>query len=1384
MQFPAQYEESVVKMVHCNRAPRLEDVVNDIYEKLRYQDSKKRKGDDGSSSVGQVKETKKSTASPHGKSAQKSPISKSLLRIWIVEHASQHGLDGATNRVWMVKTSLAKKYKLKSQLPKEIQEELMASVKIKPGKKRATSESPIAKEENPKKGYKKSKIGNDSNHQKDVVSMRPPSRVCTSKSKVKVAPKTIEEMKSLYNRRSLGYIISMVLIEVGPDAMTAEDIVEKAKAMGMDLKTGVTEATAKSIGRVLMHDANFVRLERGKYSLHAYHPHIDVFRSVSNKSASEDGSKDGEDPSNANEPRSGRSVAQAKRGYERAEKSLSTKRKALENAVAAMKAAQLALEDARKTEKLQLKNLGQGSETGCPDKSLDPSALARFTMPEEERIWRGAADDRKGMLEHRQRVQARCRQLEQDKRAFLENQRLKESEKRLELRRKVKSLEENLLVAEQRAKDAEKSVQLAQKSLFEAEQRLMREKDRREKEGKGTAERSKAAAKPPVRYPIEDLELHKEIIAVDTPVPDVVPSYCWKSADESNMLANTLHVADSLHHFGKYFGLKPCVYPELMRVLHASCLAHHSPAVRCSVEIRDASSTLTGMYVQILRTLISDAVQNDAFDANSGIEEEEEFAAPGKLWLSLLSEATWTEILWRFVMVQKTKDVLIYDRPSTRVLESAAAVAAPGRVRSSPLKVHDHICLLEYLVNLLLDTNVLRNLLQKREDAMIDAMKEARGDMAEERRKLKELLQNDPEQKAKGRSASVSNEKRENAGVISDRATQSISTSSVPDVDRNVSKPLLEDKAVVIDAASGRLVPSTEALKVIHVRCDELPEGLREFNGDPNDLKAKEEFEKMQKIAKRKMQKERIRWIADEQRRLRQEEAAVRASEEVKAKREKEKEAANAAIARAAEELEERLEKNSIRRRPLGFDRHHRCYWYGLAGHRAALYVEDRGRGIWGEISTIESVEKLMNSLDRRGIREKHLADSIERKLHGMMLAMRRVQKLKEDKSASTTTVDGSHENDDTGTIDKKPCIVPAPPSRRSSRKRQLIQPFAYGSELGMAVAGVQGISRQSSSVVLSLENAPADGRGKKRKQHYGAPLCVGLDALTTEVLRMLYSPFEFPAALLLLTRIPVLHNALYDFQIATETVSQTSFMEHWSCWISSFTSEIWNKRETYGEDSTWRDVLAEAIVLRKAISKQILHIEATMMMAMVAVARGEERCSESAVETFPSAGKSRSCGSAGDGSIQDASVDLSALQDQQSEPHDDSRRNEGQTFRGKERTHGSNDDEQEISNDDKEEEEHTDSRCVRIEFDENIHRVMWPSEEERDEWLCEVEGACSLLRLAYCIGVLEGKARRLLRTPLCRSDELDDANVVKRKSSYNSSSMAYSVQPALCPKN
>ena len=81
---------------------------------------------------------------------------------------------------------------------------------------------------------------------------------------------------------------------------------------------------------------------------------------------------------------------------------------------------------------------------------------------------------------------------------------------------------------------------------------------------------------------------------------------------------------------------------------------------------------------------------------------------------------------------------------------------------------------------------------------------------------------------------------------------------------------------------------------------------------------------------------------------------------------------------RKQEELERELEKYSLRRAPLGHDRHYRAYWWGLAGQRSAVYVQHED-GCLTDITTPEQLDAFMGGLDKRGVRELALFDALEK---------------------------------------------------------------------------------------------------------------------------------------------------------------------------------------------------------------------------------------------------------------------------------------------------------------------------------------------------------------------------------------------------------------------
>jgi hypothetical protein len=129
-------------------------------------------------------------------------------------------------------------------------------------------------------------------------------------------------------------------------------------------------------------------------------------------------------------------------------------------------------------------------------------------------------------------------------------------------------------------------------------------------------------------------------------------------------------------------------------------------------------------------------------------------------------------------------------------------------------------------------------------------------------------------------------------------------------------------------------------------------------------------------------------------------------------------------IPRRLDDLEKEMEKCAVRRAPLGADRHHRAFWWGLGGHGAALLVQadaaalDANRGRWRDaaagseaaakesggggagggggiegalaagagaeeawlaVDTPDIAERLPAALDVRGAREKELRATLEK---------------------------------------------------------------------------------------------------------------------------------------------------------------------------------------------------------------------------------------------------------------------------------------------------------------------------------------------------------------------------------------------------------------------
>jgi hypothetical protein len=507
---------------------------------------------------------------------------------------------------------------------------------------------------------------------------RPAAAGCGATS---VTATSLSEVERQYSEGSMKSHMVAVLKAARPRALSAEEIYNEGIALGIADNWSADDKAR--ISRCLINDVNFVRMERGKYSLRVFHPQIQVVvkgtkHAVSRPQPMTKRLKD--------EVALGQAESAARAAHELAVR----RRAALDKATDAVNAARQRLQQAR------LEHKGKGKEKKevfC----VSPKELAQFEMSAEETKFRGDPEDRKGMLEHRQRVQLRRRGLDQARAEYLKALRL-EYEARVAnssikaLESQVRKADKELLAAAEAAAKAETAEKAATHRLS-----LLQKHPGLDASSDGWhAKRSR-------RYPIDDMQLLDELAATSC-IADVAPPTSWLSSRESAILANSLYVSDVLQHFGRHIGIKPLSYFDLRRMIDAAVAVSatypdtdHPSQHDLDPSLASSNSELATLYFNIVQVILTD------------LESRGEATSKELRWLAVLSFGNWPDVLRRMAHARSADSSAASMEPDAHVLFAASILGFSGP--DGLTDAAQHITLLRWLVDVLMDTTLMRTIL-------------------------------------------------------------------------------------------------------------------------------------------------------------------------------------------------------------------------------------------------------------------------------------------------------------------------------------------------------------------------------------------------------------------------------------------------------------------------------------------------------------------------------------------------------------------------------------------------------------------------------------------------------------------------------------------------
>jgi hypothetical protein len=566
----------------------------------------------------------------------------------------------------------------------------------------------------------------------------------------KVEPKPLAEIEAQYPEGSIKRImVSVLKAQKNYAGLSADGIAAKAKEL--KLKTCTEDDVAK-IKLALSKDPNFCKLEKGIYSLHTFHPEIEIFvRAVVSKKRKADGEAGPSKTKNkAGSSAGGGSGGGGATGFSRllasltvaqrkakiASLTVSKHRAALKRALAALEAAKEAAgitteeneEDTAEGETAAASPAAESKkqrDAGPPP--LSAKSLAKFELKESEKEYKGDPEDRKAMLEHRQKIQTKARELEKAKEAFIKSHNEKYEKEKNDKRDKLAAVRK----AERAVATVEAELAAAEKEAEKVGEKLKTQAALVRQSGGSVDEKQHKQATAVLRpfKPMDDNELDAFLAAQagsssssqQQQRPDVF-SPDWLTGDDAARLATTLYVSDVLSQFGRSLGLsKPLQFADFEKALEAASDAVPEERkkknkkesenddedeidaisqLRCSEVYKGPASPLHDVYYNMMRILTED--MRGKLSTNASINRR----------LALNTPGSWPEALRRDVLASKTSYyVAEHDRPEDQVIEAASALLYDG---ADGLTADQHLSLLHYLADEVWQTEHLRSVLQSK----------------------------------------------------------------------------------------------------------------------------------------------------------------------------------------------------------------------------------------------------------------------------------------------------------------------------------------------------------------------------------------------------------------------------------------------------------------------------------------------------------------------------------------------------------------------------------------------------------------------------------------------------------------------------------------------